>query len=296
MSTSTAPGRAGQAPPGAPRRRPADARRTAWRRRVPYLFLIPALLLELFVHFGPMVAGVVMSVLKLTQYQLARAARRTAAPGGRSTATARRPTWDSTVRCATPGTPACRRSTRAPNGREPRADPLRRQPLRVGPLLLVVVRGGDGAAAPLTLRNVQHDAAETQPDRPGAGAGAGRRRRGPGRQPAGPAASTDADQGYVHNRLPGYCRETAGAVALLREAIATLEIDADRLAASAGRHRSTSSALADDLVRTQGLSYRQAHDAVARFITAVGALADQVARARTRLLADAAAIAADGGR
>jgi len=80
-------------------------------------------------------------------------------------------------------------------------------------------------------------------------------------------ASTDADQGYVHNRLPGYCRETAGAVALLREAIATLEIDTDRLAASAERHWSTSSALADDLVQTHHLSYRQAHEVVARFIT-----------------------------
>jgi argininosuccinate lyase len=82
------------------------------------------------------------------------------------------------------------------------------------------------------------------------------------------ATSTDADQGYVANRLPRYCRETAGAVALLREAIATLEIDTDRLAASAGRGWSTSSALADDLVRTRGLSYREAHDAVARFVTA----------------------------
>jgi multiple sugar transport system permease protein len=38
----------------------------------PYLFLLPALVLELLVHFGPMVAGLAMSFLKLTQYQLAR--------------------------------------------------------------------------------------------------------------------------------------------------------------------------------------------------------------------------------
>jgi len=37
---------------------------------------------------------------------------------------------------------------------------------------------------------------------------------------------------------------------------------------SAGRHWSTSSALADELVSSQGLSYRAAHDAVARLITA----------------------------
>lgn len=74
MSTSTERSRAGSAPPGAgpPRTKPDNARRMAWRRRTPYLFLLPALLLELFVHFGPMIAGVVMSVLKLTQYQLAR--------------------------------------------------------------------------------------------------------------------------------------------------------------------------------------------------------------------------------
>jgi argininosuccinate lyase len=82
------------------------------------------------------------------------------------------------------------------------------------------------------------------------------------------ATSTDADQAYVHNRIPGYCEETAGAVALLREAVATLEIDVESLAASAGRNWSTASALADDLVLRQGLSYRAAHDAVARLVTA----------------------------
>jgi argininosuccinate lyase len=82
------------------------------------------------------------------------------------------------------------------------------------------------------------------------------------------ATSTDADQGYVHNRLPGYCAETAGAVALLREAIATLELDVNRLASSAGRHWATTSALADDLVITRGLSYREAHEVVARLVAA----------------------------
>lgn len=80
------------------------------------------------------------------------------------------------------------------------------------------------------------------------------------------ATSTDADQGYVHNRLPGHCRDTAGAAGLLREAVSTLEVDTDRLAASAGRGWSTSSALADDLVRHHGLSYRAAHGVVARLV------------------------------
>jgi multiple sugar transport system permease protein len=53
---------------------PADRpprRQTRRRRWTPYLFLLPALVLELFVHFGPMLAGVLMSGLQLTQFQLA---------------------------------------------------------------------------------------------------------------------------------------------------------------------------------------------------------------------------------
>jgi multiple sugar transport system permease protein len=63
---ATEPARAGASRPTAVRKRRNS------RRRTPYLFLLPALALELFVHFGPMIAGVVMSTLKLTQYQLAR--------------------------------------------------------------------------------------------------------------------------------------------------------------------------------------------------------------------------------
>src|SRR5438093_457309 len=59
------------------------------------------------------------------------------------------------------------------------------------------------------------------------------------------ATSTDADQAYVHNRLPRYCEETAGAVALLGAAVATLDIDVEALRTSAGRNWSTASALAD---------------------------------------------------
>ncbi|RNF90134.1 argininosuccinate lyase [Streptomyces botrytidirepellens] len=82
------------------------------------------------------------------------------------------------------------------------------------------------------------------------------------------ATSTDADQGYVHNRMPGYCHETAGAIHLLAQSVATLEVDTERLRRSAGRHWSTASALADDLVRVHGMSFRDAHEAVARFVTA----------------------------
>lgn len=62
---------AGKGMAGRGRPSPTHERKGPRRRWVPYLFLFPALVLELGVHFGPMVAGVVMSVLKLTQYQLA---------------------------------------------------------------------------------------------------------------------------------------------------------------------------------------------------------------------------------
>ncbi|WP_084701048.1 carbohydrate ABC transporter permease [Cryptosporangium arvum] len=42
------------------------------RRWTPYWFLLPALLLELFIHFGPMLVGALMSLLRLTQFQLGR--------------------------------------------------------------------------------------------------------------------------------------------------------------------------------------------------------------------------------
>ncbi|MEU3147272.1 MULTISPECIES: carbohydrate ABC transporter permease [unclassified Streptomyces] len=55
--------------PGAargPRRRPGRVRRIG----LPYLLLLPALLLELLVHLVPMVIGIVMSFKELTQFSL----------------------------------------------------------------------------------------------------------------------------------------------------------------------------------------------------------------------------------
>jgi len=82
------------------------------------------------------------------------------------------------------------------------------------------------------------------------------------------STSTDVDQAYVHNVIPGYCAETAGVIDLLRETLETVEVDRDGMRASARKHWSTASALADRLVDDHGLSFRHAHDAVARFIAA----------------------------
>ncbi|KPI11576.1 ABC-type transporter, integral membrane subunit [Actinobacteria bacterium OK074] len=54
--------------------RPPDRKRRRTRRRaprwLPYAFLLPALLLELLVHFAPIVLGMAMSAMKVTQYQI----------------------------------------------------------------------------------------------------------------------------------------------------------------------------------------------------------------------------------
>ncbi len=53
---------------GAPR--PGSPRRNRRRPALPYLLLLPALLLELLIHVIPMVVGVVMSFVKLSQYYI----------------------------------------------------------------------------------------------------------------------------------------------------------------------------------------------------------------------------------
>lgn len=82
------------------------------------------------------------------------------------------------------------------------------------------------------------------------------------------STSTDVDQAYVHDLLPGQCAETAGAISLLREILATAEFDLPAMRASAGRNWSTASGLADALVSSQGMSFRDAHEEVARLVAA----------------------------
>jgi argininosuccinate lyase len=83
------------------------------------------------------------------------------------------------------------------------------------------------------------------------------------------ATSTDADQAYVHNLLPNQCAETVGAIGLLRETLATIQFDLPGMRISAGQNWSTASALADFLVAEQeGLSFREAHEAVAQLVAA----------------------------
>lgn len=102
------------------------------------------------------------------------------------------------------------------------------------------------------------------------------------------ATSTDVDQSYVHNLLPGQCAETAGALALLRDIVATVDFDAPAMRASAGRHWSTASALADALVASHGLSFRDAHEAVAALVAAHEKAGFRDGELREHLIADEA--------
>ncbi|RKN30596.1 carbohydrate ABC transporter permease [Micromonospora musae] len=74
MATSTtAPGaRPDRRDPGAATAAPAPARRPRRPRRslLPYLLLVPAVVLELAIHVIPMVVGVWMSLLELTQFHI----------------------------------------------------------------------------------------------------------------------------------------------------------------------------------------------------------------------------------
>jgi multiple sugar transport system permease protein len=67
MATVTLPAGLDEAP-GPPRPRGGTSRRRARARATPYLFLLPALVMELLVHLIPMVVGVWMSLRGLTQF------------------------------------------------------------------------------------------------------------------------------------------------------------------------------------------------------------------------------------
>ena len=80
------------------------------------------------------------------------------------------------------------------------------------------------------------------------------------------ATSTDCDQVFAVNRAPEMGRATVGALRLITDVVDTLEVDEPALRDAAGRQWSTSNALADALVRTARLSFRAAHDVVARMV------------------------------
>jgi argininosuccinate lyase len=81
-----------------------------------------------------------------------------------------------------------------------------------------------------------------------------------------PVSSTDLDLAFGDDVIPGYGDAAIGALRLLAEALRTLTVHADVMAAKAGAFWSTASHLADELVRRHDLPFRTAHHVVARFV------------------------------
>ncbi len=65
VTTTNPTSAAATAPAPAPRRRPR------WKGATPYLLVLPAILLELMIHIIPMLVGIWMSFIKLTQFFIA---------------------------------------------------------------------------------------------------------------------------------------------------------------------------------------------------------------------------------
>jgi argininosuccinate lyase len=81
-----------------------------------------------------------------------------------------------------------------------------------------------------------------------------------------PVASTDLDLAFGDDLIPGWGDAAVGALRLMAEAVRTLTVHADVMAAKAGAFWSTASHLADELVRRHDLAFRTAHHVVARFV------------------------------
>jgi multiple sugar transport system permease protein len=69
----TLPGRPARTPPRgpAPDAQPPRGKRLTWTRLTPYLLILPAIAFELLVHIIPMIVGIFMSLIELTQFFIA---------------------------------------------------------------------------------------------------------------------------------------------------------------------------------------------------------------------------------
>jgi argininosuccinate lyase len=97
--------------------------------------------------------------------------------------------------------------------------------------------------------------------------------------------STDLDYAFGDDTLTPMGDACLGSLRLLTEGIATLIVHRDAMAAKAGAFWSTTSHLADELVRRYDLSFRDAHQIVGRFVR------DAIAAGQTPATVDAALLA-----
>ena len=99
--------------------------------------------------------------------------------------------------------------------------------------------------------------------------------------------STDLDLTYADDLLTGIGDATRQALRLGVETVATLIVHEDRMAETAGAFWSTTSHLADEIVRRYDLPFRAAHHVVGRFVRDSIAAGRTPAEARAEDLAEA---------
>jgi argininosuccinate lyase len=105
--------------------------------------------------------------------------------------------------------------------------------------------------------------------------------------------STDLDLTFADDLLTGMGDATSQALRLATETVATLIVNEDRMAAAAGAFWSTTSHLADEIVRRYDLPFRAAHHVVGRFVRDSIAAGRTPAEVRTEDLAAAGRDMAD---
>ncbi len=81
-----------------------------------------------------------------------------------------------------------------------------------------------------------------------------------------PAFSTDLDYTFADDVLGRYAELTYGSIRLMDEAVRTITAHKDRMAVNSDAYWSTTSHLADELVRVHDISFRSAHNIVAVFV------------------------------
>jgi argininosuccinate lyase len=81
-----------------------------------------------------------------------------------------------------------------------------------------------------------------------------------------PALSTDLDFTFADDVLGRFVEVTHGSLHLMQETMRTLRVHSQRMAANADAYWSTTSHLADELVRQHDISFRSAHQIVAMFV------------------------------
>ncbi|MDF2766615.1 MAG: argininosuccinate lyase [Rhodospirillales bacterium] len=81
-----------------------------------------------------------------------------------------------------------------------------------------------------------------------------------------PAFSTDLDFTFADDLFGRFAEVTYGVLRLMDETVRTLTVNRERMAANADAYWSTTSHLADELVRMHDISFRSAHQIVAVFV------------------------------